>query len=275
MALPSRPRAVVTGGGSGLGRAICLELAKRGARVVVSDIDESTAHETIKLMRGGEGTFVRCDVSDPEQVEKLADESFRQLGGVDLLVNNAGVAVAGEIGVVPLADWQWVVGINMWGVIHGCHFFIPRMRKAKGGHVLNVASAAGLLCGPKMGPYNVTKAAVVGLSETLRADLAADNIGVSVLCPTFFQTNIAKNSRGSEEMRPLVEELLRAGKLSAEDVARMTLEAVDGNRLYVTPHTDGLWLWRMKRAVPERFYDWMPKLTSWRLKQVMKKARPA
>jgi short-subunit dehydrogenase len=145
------------------------------------------------------------------------------------------------------------------------------MRAQKSGHVLNVASAAGLLCGPSMAPYNVTKAGVVGLSETLRADLAEDGVGVSVLCPTFFQTNIAKSSRGAEQLRPVVEALLAAGKLSADDVARMTLEACDANRLYVAPHADGRWLWRMKRAMPERFYSMMPKLVAWQTKRIMTK----
>lgn len=267
MALPSRPRVVVTGAGSGLGRALCLHLASRDARVVVSDVNVASAEETVKLMKGGEGIVLPCDVSKPEQVELLADEAYRRLGGVDLLVNNAGVAVAGEIGEVPLADWEWIVSINLWGVIYGCHYFAPRMRKEKSGHILNVASAAGLLSGPMMAPYNVTKAGVVALSETLRADLGNDRVGVSVLCPTFFQTNIANASRGATHLKPVIQELLASGKLSAGDVAKLAVDACDRNELYIAPHLDGRWMWRMKRLAPESFYNYLPRVVRWQLER--------
>jgi NAD(P)-dependent dehydrogenase (short-subunit alcohol dehydrogenase family) len=270
MALSSRPRVVVTGAGSGLGRALCLHLAQRDARIIVSDVNVSGAEETVKLMKGGEGIVVQTDVARATEVDKLADEAYRRLGGVDLLVNNAGVAVAGEIGEVPLADWDWVLGVNLWGVIHGCHFFAPRMRKEKSGHILNVASAAGLLSGPKMAPYNVTKAGVVALSETLRADLASDNIGVSVLCPTFFQTNIGKAGRGADDLKPAIEYMLANGKLSAGDVARIAIDACDRNKLYVAPHADGLWMWRIKRLAPESFYNYMPRVARWHLGRIEK-----
>ncbi|MBI2392695.1 MAG: SDR family NAD(P)-dependent oxidoreductase [Deltaproteobacteria bacterium] len=271
MVLPDRPRVVVTGAGSGLGRALCLHLATRDARVVVCDINVRAAEETAALMRGGEAIVVPCDVARAEQVEHLADESFRRLGGVDLLVNNAGVAVAGEVGEVPLADWEWVVGVNLWGVIHGCHFFVPRMRAQRSGHILNVASAAGLLAGPMMAPYNVTKAGVVALSETLRADLAEHGVGVSVLCPTFFMTNIAASSRGATHLRPVVEALLRSGKLSADDVARLAIEGCEREELYVSPHADGRWMWRVKRVAPELFHALLPRITAWQLKRYQSK----
>lgn len=270
MTLPSRPRVVVTGAGSGLGRALCLNLAMRDARVIVSDVNVAGAEETVKLMRGGEGIVVPCDVARATEVDALADEAYRRLGGVDLLINNAGVAVAGEIGEVPLADWEWVIGVNLWGVIHGCHSFAPRMRREKSGHILNVASAAGLLAGPLMGPYNVTKAGVVALSETLRADLSKDSIGVSVLCPTFFQTNISNASRGSQHLKPVIDELLAAGKLSADDVARIALDACDKNDLYIAPHADGRWMWRMKRLAPESFYNYFPRIARWQLERMRK-----
>jgi NAD(P)-dependent dehydrogenase (short-subunit alcohol dehydrogenase family) len=271
MALPSRPRVVITGAGSGLGRALALHLAGRDARIIVSDVSVGSAEETVKLMKGGEGIVLPCDVSKPKEMELLADESFRRLGGVDLLINNAGVAVAGEIGEVPLSDWEWVVGVNLWGVIHGCHYFAPRMRKDKSGHILNVASAAGLLSGPMMAPYNVTKAGVVALSETLRADLEKDGIGVSVLCPTFFQTNIGTSGRGAEHLKPVINELLAAGKLSAGDVARIAIDACDKNDLYISPHADGRWMWRMKRLAPESFYNYFPKIARWQLERLRSK----
>src|SRR6185312_10510780 len=112
-----------------------------------------------------------------------------------LVINNAGVAVGGRVGEVALDDWRWIMGVNLWGVIHGCHVFATQLRAQGSGHILNVASAAGLLAPPGMAPYNVTKAAVVALSETLRGELRDAGVGVTVLCPTFFRTNIAASSR--------------------------------------------------------------------------------
>jgi len=178
MPLVDSPRAVVTGAGSGLGRAFCLELKKRGARLVCADIDEAAAQRTASEVGG---TAVRCDVARIEDVEALAAAAERALGGVDLVVNNAGVAVAGPVGEVPLDDWRWIMGVNLWGVIYGCHVFAPRLKKQGRGHIINVASAAGLLAPPGMAPYNVTKAAVVALSETMSAELKQTGVGVTVL----------------------------------------------------------------------------------------------
>ncbi len=268
MALPSRPRAVVTGAASGLGRALCLQLARRDARVIAADVDLAGAEETVRAMRGGEGVAVRCDVSKSDQVESLAAQAFERVGGVDLLVNNAGVAVAGVVGEIPLADWEWIVGINLWGVVYGCHHFLPRMRAQGSGHVLNVASAAGLLSGAMMAPCNVTKAGVVALSETLRADCEPHGIGVSVLCPMFFQTNIGKSGRGPAHLDAVIQKLLASGKLTADDVARLALEGCDQGDLYIAPHADGRLLWRMKRLMPERFYQIVPKVTKWQLERM-------
>jgi NAD(P)-dependent dehydrogenase (short-subunit alcohol dehydrogenase family) len=257
MSLPNRTRAVVTGGGGGLGRAFCIELAKRGARLLVSDVRFEAAEETAKIARslGAEAHVLACDVSRSEQVDALAKEADAKYGGTDLLINNAGVALAGEIGVPSLDDWTWIMGINLWGAIYGCHSFVPRMKKQGSGRVLNVASAAGLLTAPTMGPYNVTKAGVVALSETLYAELRPLGLSCTVLCPTFFKTDIAKNARGSDDgERALVEKLMAKSKLHANDVARIALDACAANQLYALPHADGRWLWRLKRLAPQAFY---------------------
>jgi len=251
MSLVESPRAVVTGAGSGLGRAFCLELKKRGARIVCADIDDAAAQKT-----AGEvgGSAVRCDVSRIEDVEALAVEAERALGGVDLVINNAGVAVAGPVGEVPLDDWRWIMGVNLWGVIYGCHVFAPRLKKQGRGHILNVASAAGLLAPPGMAPYNVTKAAVVALSETMSAELKQTGVGVTVLCPTFFQTNIGKSARGSDpKQAAFVERLMARAKIQAEDVARIALDTAAAGELYALPHADGRWMWRLKRWAPDRY----------------------
>lgn len=247
-------RAVVTGGGSGLGRALCLELSKRGARVVVSDIDPAAAERTAAELRT-EAHVVQCDVADADDVARLADESEKLLGGVDFVANNAGVAVGGAVGEVELDDWRWIVGINLWGVIYGCHYFVPRFRKQGHGAILNVASAAGLLSAPKMSSYNVTKAGVVALSETLYSELAGTGVSVTVLCPTFFKTNIAASARGSDEsMRGFVEKLMTRTKVQAPQVADIALDAVEKGELFAVPHADGRWAWRVKRAMPQGYF---------------------
>jgi NAD(P)-dependent dehydrogenase (short-subunit alcohol dehydrogenase family) len=261
MALPAKLRAVVTGAGSGLGRAFCTQLARRGARVVAADVDLAAAEATVAQLAGAEARAIRCDVAQPEAVRALAEQAEQWLGGVDLLVNNAGVAVSGPVGEIPLADWSWIVGVNLWGVVHGCHEFVPRFRRQGHGHVLNVASAAGLLSLPQMAPYNATKAAVVALSETLHGELAGSNVGVTVLCPTFFRTNIVASARGaSTHERQLAEWMMARSKYTADDVARLALEGADRGQLYVVPHADGRWLWRLQRASPRGFYALLPRL---------------
>ena len=265
MALPASARAVVTGAGSGLGRALCVEIARRGGRVVASDVNVEAARATAASL-GSEAHAVACDVTKREDVERLAAEGDGRCGGVDLVVNNAGVAVGGDVGVVPIADWRWIVDVNLWGPVYGCHVFVPRLRAQGRGHVLNVASAAGLLAAPGMGPYNVTKSAVVALSETLYGELAGTGVGVSVLCPTFFQTNIANAARstGGAEQLALVNTLMAGAKIQAEGVARFAIDAVERGRLYVLPHPDGRWIWRIKRLAPRMFHTLTPKVLALR-----------
>lgn len=249
-----RRRAVVTGAGSGLGRAFCLELASRGGRIVLGDIDLKGAEETARMVRerGGEAVVARCDVRDYADVEQLADLAQRTYGGADLLINNAGVAVGGPIGELKAEDWKWCLDINVLGVAHGLEAFVPRFRKQGSGAILNVASAAGLISTANLGPYNASKAAVVAMSETLAAELRGSGIGVTVLCPTFFPTNIFKSARNTSEsgMNKLVEKLMERSPLKADDVARIALEHVDRGELFCVPMADGRLLWRIKRLRP-------------------------
>lgn len=249
-----RRRAVVTGAGSGLGRAFCLELAKRGGSLVVSDVDRASAEETASKVRelGGKAVVATCDVrvfADVAALGKLADSEY---GGADMVINNAGVAVSGEIGKVSPADWKWVLDINVLGVAHGLEVFVPRFRAQGSGYVINVASAAGLVSTSNLGPYNTSKAAVVAMSETLAAEVRGTGIHVTVLCPTFFQTNIMTSGRGStdEKQQRLVAMLMKSSKLQAHDVARIALEHVDANKLFCVPMADGRVMWRIKRAAP-------------------------
>jgi NAD(P)-dependent dehydrogenase (short-subunit alcohol dehydrogenase family) len=257
MALVSNPRTVVTGAGSGLGRAFSVALAKRGGRILLADINLDTAEETAGLVRsaGGTAAVVRCDVSKKEEVFALPDRMKELFGGTDLVFNNAGVAVGGPVQEIPIADWEWMMGINLWGVIYGCVAFIPGFREQRSGHIVNVASAAGLIVGPLMAPYNVAKAGVIALSETLCGELLDEGIGVSVLCPSFVRTNINKAGRlhgqGSLESG---EKMMERAKKTPDDIAEITLRGVDKGALYIVPHEDVLWGWRAKRAAPEAFY---------------------
>ena len=251
-------RAVITGAGSGLGRALSLELAKQGWRILVTDIQEERAQETLKLVEeaGGYGEAFCCDVADKNQVAAMADKVFCEWGGVDLLVNNAGVSVAGFVGSSPLENWQWIVDIDLWGVIYGCHFFIPQMKKTGAGHIVNIASNAGISSLPEMAPYNVTKAGVISLSETLRSELAPSNIGVTVVCPTFFTSNLLENFRyDTEEQYKIAKKLLTWWfSMDPHDVARRILKAVRKNKLYVLPQIDAKFVWYAKRLFPSAYF---------------------
>ncbi len=199
MSFPQPLRAVVTGAGSGLGRALALDLAGRGAALIISDIDQSSAEQTAQLVRQqqAQAEVLTCDVTDRDAVFGLINETEKRLGGIDFIANNAGVAVGGPFDEISIEDWRWAVDINLWGVIYGCQAAVSKMRPRGRGYILNVASAAGLLAPPAMSAYNVTKAGVVSLSETLYAEYKAEGIRVSVLCPTFFRTNIVEAGRGA------------------------------------------------------------------------------
>jgi NAD(P)-dependent dehydrogenase (short-subunit alcohol dehydrogenase family) len=267
-------RAVITGAGSGLGRALCTELARRGARVMVSDRDSASAEGTARLIEtaGGKAVLQPCDVTKPEEVEALAEAAFSGLGGVDLLVNNAGVGGGGEIGKMPLEEWKRILDVNLWGVIHGCHAFVPRLRAQGSGHILNIASAAGLLSVGFLAPYNVSKAGVVSLSETLYLELKPAGIGVTVACPTFFRTNIASASAQytDPKLGTAARRLVDESRVAPEGVARSLLRAVERGDHYALPLADGRWFWRLKRLTPGGFL----RITSALQKKLMKKMNP-
>lgn len=246
--------AVVTGAGSGIGRAIARELARRGGRVVVADIDGVGAKETVTAIEdaGGRALAVACDVADLEQVQALHATALDWLDRAPrIVVNNAGIGAGGRlVGETSMADWQRTLGINLWGVIHGCHTFVPTLRAAGRGGIINVASAAGFTAGPRMAAYNVSKAGVVSLSETLAAELAGSGVAVTVLCPTFVRTNIFDGELIEPGAAGLARRIAGITGFSAERVARTTLDAHDKGRLYVVPQLDAQLLWRTKRLLP-------------------------
>ncbi len=250
-------RAVVTGAASGLGRALSVELAARGCDLLLLDIQEE-ALAAVKLEVEGHGVKAEIfagDVSKMEVLERAAAHGLETLGPVDFVANNAGVAVSGPFEDISIADWEWIVGINMWGVIYGCRAFVPQLRAAGGGSILNVASAAGLLNAPRMSPYNVTKAAVISLSETLSTEYAREGITVSALCPTFFETKILEDARGifRDQEKKLARGMMKRSKIQAGDVAKIAVDQALAGKSTIVPMNDGRWLWRLKRATPEGF----------------------
>src|ERR1700750_413996 len=194
-----RALAVVTGAGSGIGAAFATELARRGGRVGWSDNHEGNAAKTVSAIPddGGDAIAIPCDVTKFDDVRELAVQSESWLGDAPtLVINNAGVGSGGApIGDLPLDDWNWVLGINLWGPIHGCHVFAPILRESGYGGIINVASAAPCGAAPGMAAYNVSKAGVLSLSQTLAAELSGTGVNVTALCPTFVKTNIVESGR--------------------------------------------------------------------------------
>ncbi|MES0873962.1 SDR family NAD(P)-dependent oxidoreductase [Sinimarinibacterium thermocellulolyticum] len=243
--------AVITGAASGFGRELALLCAGEGMRLVLADIDMAGLEATqARLPAGIEVLRQRVDVASAETVAALADATYARFGAAHLLFNNAGVAVAGPTWTTTRADWQWVLGVNLMGVVHGIQSFVPRML-AQGDecHVVNTASVAGLLSVPGSSVYCVSKHGVVTLSECLHHELRVANakIGVSVLCPAFVPTGIADAARHRPahlaDTNPLaapfearVRKAVQSGKLSAADIARATIQAVKADRFYILTH---------------------------------------
>ncbi|MEO5694783.1 MAG: SDR family NAD(P)-dependent oxidoreductase [Usitatibacter sp.] len=254
--------AVITGGGSGIGRELAVACSREGASIVLADIDERGMAQTAALL-STPSISQRCDVSKPEALEALAQATYAKFGATHLLFNNAGVAVAGPMWTATLDDWKWVLDINMMGVVHGIRSFVPRMLAQGGeGHIVNTASMAGLISVPGSAVYCVSKHAVVTMSECLHHDLkmAKSKIGVSVLCPAFVPTGIAESARNRPaelgQTNPLaapyedfVRQAVARGKLSAADIANITLDAIKANRFYVLPHQ------KAKAAIESRMRD--------------------
>ena len=243
--------AVVTGGASGIGRGLAARFAADGMHVVIADVENAALEQTAAEL-GVVG--VQTDVADAASVQALADQVLDRFGTVHVLCNNAGVGGGGQIADLTLADWKWVLDVNLWGVIHGIHSFLPRLlANPDGGHVVNTASMAGLFASAGMGPYNATKFAVVAISETLSKELqaAGSSVGVSVLCPGFVRTNIFDSQRnrpdalrnatkavGDARARNDILKRFLETAMDPAEVAVHVRDAIVEDRFWITTHPE-------------------------------------
>jgi NAD(P)-dependent dehydrogenase (short-subunit alcohol dehydrogenase family) len=188
--------AIVTGGGSGIGRSICKYLAEHGAKVIIADLNPDWAQETesIIISKGGFGKAVQVNVSNPQDIESLINTTVTEYGWIDFLFNNAGISVNGEFMDIKMESWKQIFDVNFWGVLYGCYFVYPVMIKQGSGHIINTASLAGLIPGGLTSSYSASKHAVVGFSLTLRSEAKLYGIKVSALCPGYLRTNIQETS---------------------------------------------------------------------------------
>lgn len=263
-----RRNAIVTGSAGGLGRALTVRLAREGYRIALVDINDEGNRETAAAVAvtGGEARCEHVDVTDAAQWQSFCDRLRSDWRRVDLLVNNAGIAGAGDVGDFPLDQWQRMLDVNLRAAILGCHVFAPWLREQGGGHLVNVASFAAFACLPGMAAYNVSKAGVLALSDTLRIEWAPHGIGVTAVCPGFFPSQLLRAAyMHTERQRDFAEQAMRDSRISPDDVAAAILAAVARNQPYVVLPRRARVFWRLKRFVP----TWFAKFILGRYRQVL------
>ena len=247
---------VVTGAASGIGRATAVELAYEGMNVVIADVNEEGMEETAGLVRAQtvNAAVKKTDVSKKEEVKALVDFAIEEMGSIDLMMNNAGVGMSGEIRDLSLEnDWEWIMGINLWGPIYGCHYVLPHMIERGGGHIVNVSSAAGFFSAPGMAPYCTTKFGVVGMSEVLRSEVARLGIGVTCVCPAFVKTPIfeATKTVGMKEM-----DMSLVNKYWGQEpskTAKLIVQGIKKNKGLLLPTIDAKGMYQVKRLFPRLY----------------------
>jgi short-subunit dehydrogenase len=250
-------RVVITGAGSGLGQALAIEFAKLGWKVAIIDIDMERANQIASIVtsKNGLGLPIQCDVSKKKSLEKAFKLVIEKWNGADILINNVGIPAAGKIEKIPFKDWHNIININFIPAVYGCKVFVPLMAEQGGGHIVNTSSFAGIVPMKEFSMYNVTKSAVISLSETLKLELASKNIGVTVIAPTFFRTNLMERFTCTDEhQRKMADAFLCKSNISSEYIAKLALKAIMRNKLYVIEPLPGKIFWLIKRLFPEALF---------------------
>ena len=248
-------RVLITGAASGLGKSLALRFAADGWRVAVCDLDEDRLRQTAEEIdrAGGNCMYLRADVTSEQDIEQLSESVCNNWGGLDVLVNNAGIAIAGRTDETSMEEWRRIFEVNFFGVLRTTQAMLPLI--ARGGHIVNVASFAGIAAAPGLVAYNTTKAAVISFSESLRAELVDREIGVSVTCPAFFKTRLMETSGAPhDKTRAMVERVMERSKITADDVAEQVFASVRTRQFMLIPHADARWYWRWKRFFPEWYF---------------------
>jgi short-subunit dehydrogenase len=255
---------LITGGVSGLGLAMAVEWAKTGATLCLVDRSDEHKQKAVQAVEaaGGKAHYVQCDVTSDQDVEHLKQFTDANLPPIDVLINSAGVPTAGTFSAESMSAWEWVLGINLLGTVRVTKAYADDFRKRGQGHIVNIASQAGLTSMPLMGSYNATKAAVIALSETLKLELAPFGVGVSVVCPAFVSTNLHTSLHEEQKaMEEVVTKLVQTGNVSAQAVAEATFQAVENNQFLVVTHKEGRTALRLKRWFPSLYFKIMIKRT--------------
>lgn len=260
MEIAADSRVLITGAASGLGLALVKQFVARGCRVLGTDVHhEDPAGELPQTLRGLAGvSYLKLDVSKDSDWDRAHDWVVENWDGLDYLFNNAGVAAGGRIELSELDQWQWIIDINLLGVVRGCRTFTPMFKDQHSGHIVNTASAAGLVHPARMSEYNTVKAGVVALSETLLHELKPSGVKVSVVCPTFFRTNLSASMRGKDEQaQRSAAKLIDSAKASADQIAAVVIKGVEHNRHIILTDRSGKVAYAMKRFARPLYYRMM------------------
>ena len=256
-------RILITGGATGLGQAISLKWADKWANkegafdICIADINQERGDETVNALiaKGANAFYVHCDITSDSDVQTLAQTIDSRWGGVDYVFNNAGVATGGSLLDESIEQWQWVFDINVLGMVRVSRALLPLMRKQGGGYFINIASQAGLTPIPYMGSYNAVKAAVVSFSETMKLELAPDNINVSVVCPGFFKTNLDESMRSTNPAsHKMIKKFFAKADMTKEDVAEAIYQQVSKKQFLILTHKLGKRAFLLKKLLPTQRY---------------------
>ncbi|GAB2989421.1 SDR family oxidoreductase [Psychrosphaera aestuarii] len=255
-----KTRYLITGGASGLGKSLALALAKQNQaelKICIADVNDERGEAAVKELTnlGAEAFYQRCDITDMQDVSELYNAVNTKWQGVDVVYNNAGVATGGSLQSESIEQWQWILDVNLLGMVRVSQVFLEGFKAQGHGHFVNIASQAGLTPIPLMSSYNSVKSAVIALSETMKLELAQYNVDVSVVCPSFFKTNLDESLRTSEaSVGNLMNKLFERAKLSSDQVAQTIVNKVNQGQFLILTHKEGIKAYRLKKLMPINWY---------------------